>query len=175
MSTATQARSAGTSGDDAARRARSAETGYHVSASSTQSYAGGWSSNRANGYGTLTFQTPGHEGDQFSGRFADGLYTLGVYRFRTASTANRYEGQFSGSGYQGYGVYTWRSGATFAGVWSSGAQNGHGVYRFNDGSRYEGERANSQPHGYGVRWTSSGRISQQGIWTSGSLSTPLSR
>lgn len=134
------------------------------------------------GYG---LQTPGDEftGDRYAGQWRDGLKQgLGVYTFATNASnpdnddaSLRYEGNWSDDNYAGLGVFTWRSGHHYEGPFVAGHEEGAGVFTYQTGRRYEGEHTAGKENGYGVLWGPDGQVLQAGVWSMGTLITPLSR
>jgi hypothetical protein len=103
---------------------------------------------------------------------------LGVYSW--GQNANntfgglRYEGEFAHDAASGAGLYFWRDGKHYAGAISNWRRDGLGVFTFADGRRYEGQWSGDQQSGLGAEWDAQGRLTQQGIWAGGVLTTPLS-
>lgn len=57
----------------------------------------------------------------------------------------------------GFGVYTYISGAIYTGEWMNNFHHGKGVYEFPDGSVYEGEWKNHKMNGEGCYTDRDGR------------------
>ena len=49
----------------------------------------------------------------------------------------KYQGEWKKDLMDGFGVYTYASGAIYKGQWTAGKQHGNGTYEFPDGSVYE--------------------------------------
>lgn len=134
------------------------------------------------GYG-LQIPSEPYAGDRFAGQWRDGLKQgLGVYTFAlntsnpdTGDASLRYEGNWSDDNYSGLGVFTWRSGHHYEGPFVAGHEEGAGVFNYNSGRRYEGEHTAGKENGYGVLWGPDGQVLQAGVWSMGTLVTPLSR
>jgi len=77
------------------------------------------------------------QGDSYSGEWTSGhMSGIGTY---TSANGNSLCGQFlHDHPHDGYAVYRWRSGASFAGLILHGRPNGNGVYRLPTGEKYEG-------------------------------------
>ena len=69
---------------------------------------------------------------------------------------------------EGYGVYTYPSGARYEGQWREGVKEGRGVYFFPKGGLYEGEWRGGTMTGIGVRTFASGKV-QSGLWEAGKI------
>jgi predicted permease len=82
-----------------------------------------------------------------------------------------YSGEWKGMLKDGYGRYTYPSGAKYEGEWKDGVKEGRGVYRFSNGGVYEGEWREGVQDGLGVRTYASGRV-QAGNWRAGKLAAP---
>lgn len=132
------------------------------------------------GLGYYQAASGNHQGDRYDGEFRGGAYNgVGVVRFGENANSRqynglRYEGQFVNNQYNGVGVHYWRDGLQLAGAFEN-MQPYLGVRRYPDGSRYEGEEVGGARDGYGVSWDAQGRVINQGIWSNGTLATPLSR
>ncbi|WP_395645730.1 hypothetical protein [Terricaulis sp.] len=134
------------------------------------------------GYG---IQAPGEQytGDRYAGQWRDGFKQgLGVYTFAinasnpdNESASLRYEGNWSDDNYAGLGVFNWRSGHHYEGPFVAGHEEGAGVFTYQTGRRYEGEHTAGKENGYGVLWGADGQVEQAGVWSMGTLVTPLSR
>jgi hypothetical protein len=118
-------------------------------------------------------------GDGYGGQAQAVRYQgLGVYSW--GQNANntfgglRYEGEFANDAANGAGLYFWRDGKHYAGAISNWRRDGLGVFTFSDGRRYEGQWSSDQQSGLGAEWDAQGRLTQQGIWAGGVLTTPLS-
>lgn len=79
-----------------------------------------------------------------------------------------YNGEWKGALKDGFGVYTYPSGAKYEGEWLDGTKEGRGVYTFAKGGIYEGEWRGGKMEGIGVRTYSSGKVSS-GLWKDGKL------
>lgn len=121
-----------------------------------------------------------YDGNFYSGDFREHTYWgVGVDHWRrnagNTDGSLSYEGSFVRGQRDGVGIYRWTSGQTYAGDFHENRIEGRGVLRSADGHRYEGNFVNGLKDGYGVEWDSEGRIVYQGLWSGGSLTTPLSR
>lgn len=58
--------------------------------------------------------------------------------------------------FDGYGVMTWRNGATYMGDWAQSRRNGWGLFRHPDGSEYLGCFKDGVRHGWGVQINANG-------------------
>lgn len=134
------------------------------------------------GYGMQT-PTGTFQGDRFAGQWRNGVKQgLGVYNFSlnvsnpdTENASLRYEGNWADDNYVGLGVFYWRSGHHYEGPFVAGHEEGAGVFTYSSGRRYEGEHTAGKENGYGVLWSPDGQVLQAGIWSMGTLVTPLSR
>ncbi len=127
-------------------------------------------------------------GDRYAGQLQTGsdgygaqtLRFEGVGVYAWGENANntfgglRYEGEFANDVASGVGLYFWRDGKRYAGAMSNWHREGMGVFTFADGRRYEGQWSGDQQNGLGAEWDAEGRLTQQGIWSGGVLTTPLS-
>lgn len=73
---------------------------------------------------------------------------------------------------EGYGVYSYPSGARYEGEWREGVKEGRGVYYFPKGGLYEGEWRSGSMAGIGVRTYSSGKV-RSGVWEGGKLAQSM--
>ncbi|XP_022860215.1 MORN repeat-containing protein 1-like [Olea europaea var. sylvestris] len=88
-------------------------------------------------------------GDYYEGEFHQGKCNgSGVYNY---FTNGRYEGDWIGGKYDGYGVESWSRGSRYRGQYRQGLRHGYGVYKFYTGDTYAGEWCNGQSHGMGVQ------------------------
>jgi hypothetical protein len=158
---------------------------------------------RARSYAQLAEQNIGHEpsgmdvrvfsggnaGDRYAGQIeamgvgygsqaqAVRYQGLGIYAW--GQNANntfgglRYEGEFANDAANGAGLYFWRDGKHYAGAIGNWRRDGLGVFTFADGRRYEGQWSGDQQSGLGAEWDAQGRVAQQGVWSGGVLTTPL--
>lgn len=77
-----------------------------------------------------------------------------------------YEGQFSESLYDGYGVQTLEDGSLYEGDFSEGLYSGQGKFTYPDGRVYEGEFKDGKSHGFGKDSMADGR-SYEGMFANG--------
>lgn len=93
-------------------------------------------------------------GDFYEGEFHKGMCNgSGVYSY---FVNGRYEGDWVGGKYDGYGIESWARGSRYRGQYRGGLRHGIGVYRFYTGDTYAGEWFNGQYHGVGVQTCSDG-------------------
>lgn len=114
------------------------------------------------------------EGDVFRGGFkGDGFTGLGIYQYseRVTNTVRAliYEGEIKDGVPHGFGVMTYRNGATYAGQWTRGRKQGLGVWRTSNGARYEGEWVGEAYQGAGVFWNADGSVEAAGRFESSNL------
>ncbi len=183
--TAARARDAAAKAEDAARRGRAGESGYAShsvpNSGSTDTYEGGWTNGRRNGYGKYTHGTGAFAGDNGAGVFVNDLGNGPVvFNYGQNSTSAkydrlRYEGELVAGKKEGLGVFYWRDGGIYFGTFRGDTASGIGVYQFASGTRYEGECTDGQYSGFGVYWDPQGRVVQAGIWTGGKLTTSLTK
>ena len=65
-------------------------------------------------------------------------------------TEGTYEGDFVNGEKEGYGVYTFKSGARYEGTYLNGQREGYGtIYQANGSKAYEGGMKHGLPHGKG--------------------------
>lgn len=103
-------------------------------------YDGGFSNNKLNGRGTLTYPS----GDQYVGDFVDGVRC-------------------------GAGTYTWKSGAYYSGTWANDLMNGRGTYYYSDdsdGYKLVGNFVDNAPDGECTYYVSSS-LSYGTTWRDG--------
>ncbi|KAK7386291.1 hypothetical protein VNO78_26422 [Psophocarpus tetragonolobus] len=95
------------------------------------------------------------DGDVYEGEFQKGkCWGSGVYHYHNMN--GRYEGDWVGGKYDGYGVETWARGSRYRGQYREGLRHGLGIYKFYSGDVYGGEWSNGQCHGFGVHTCNDG-------------------
>ena len=57
------------------------------------------------------------------------------------------DGEWNGSAYPDYGIYTYANGDRYGGSWKQGKKHGIGTYYFVSGAKYQGEYSEGEPHG----------------------------
>lgn len=107
-------------------------------------YLGEWENGKPNGKGIFIWP----EGDTYVGEWNnDQNYGQGIYSCPTGakiysidSTNGEIDepGCIRGDCINGYGIFTWISGAKYVGAFEDGEQNGPGSYSFPNGRRIEG-------------------------------------
>lgn len=100
-------------------------------------YVGEWANNKYNGEGTFYFAN----GDVKSGIWKDDKYI--------GKSQGNY-GCISGNCDNGYGTYTFQSGAKYVGYFESGKYQGQGTYYYSNGDKYVGNFDNNNRHGEGT-------------------------
>jgi len=112
-------------------------------------YVGGWKNGKLDGTGSFIWS----DGDRYFGVWKDNVNIAhGDYIF--PANAIRYivdirnssdeTGCIRGDCENGYGTYSWISGAKYVGFFENGKKNGQGAYCFPDGKRIEGVWDNGQ-------------------------------
>jgi hypothetical protein len=121
-------------------------------------WSGGCKGEKLSGKGVLEVS----EGDKRTLRFvgtmdagkAEGIGTLEIVG---KQGPERYEGGFSGSLFDGYGVYELADGSRYEGGFKNDQPDGYGVYKGADGNIYQGEIKEGLPDGKGFRvWPGEG-------------------
>ena len=79
-----------------------------------------------------------------------GIYASGYGWFYDSKNLNSYEGQWTNSMKNGYGLEICKDNSAYVGTFYNGKKNGIGYYRWLDGSSYEGEWRNNKLHGCGI-------------------------
>lgn len=79
-----------------------------------------------------------------------GIYASGYGWFYDSKNLNSYEGQWTNSMKNGYGLEICKDNSEYVGTFNNGKKNGIGYYRWLDGSSYEGEWRNNKLHGCGI-------------------------
>ena len=173
-----QARRSETLASATASRARSAaqvaeqNIGHEIAGMDVRVFSGGNAGDRY--AGQIQTVGDGNGGQAQSVRYQGlGVYSWGQNANNTFGGL-RYEGEFADDAASGAGLYFWRDGKHYAGAISNWRRDGLGVFTFADGRRYEGQWSGDQQSGLGAEWDAQGRLTQQGIWAGGVLTTPLS-
>jgi len=107
-------------------------------------YMGEWKNGKPNGKGIFIWP----EGDTYVGEWnndkkkGQGIYScpMGAKLYFIDSTDGEIDepGCIRGDCVNGYGIFTWISGAQYVGAFEDGEQNGPGSYSFPNGHRIEG-------------------------------------
>uniref|UniRef100_A0A7S0SWQ0 MORN repeat-containing protein 5 n=1 Tax=Chromulina nebulosa TaxID=96789 RepID=A0A7S0SWQ0_9STRA len=82
----------------------------------------------------------------------------------------KYEGNWDNDNMDGYGEYTFASGAVYKGNFIKNLFNGEGLYIFPDGSKYQGQWENNKIHGEG-EYTTSDNVKHIGTFVNGNYDT----
>ena len=69
----------------------------------------------------------------------------------------------------GIGRVIGKGGSIYEGQWLNSVPSGWGRWIVDDGSYFIGWRMNGEPHGYGKYFSTSGVISQEGLYENGKL------
>ena len=172
-----QARRGETLAIAAAARARSAarvaeqNIGHEIGGMDVRVFSGALAGDRY--AGQIENAGDGYGGQSQTVRYQGvGVYSWGQNANNTFGGL-RYEGEFANDAANGAGLYFWRDGKHYAGAIGNWRRDGLGVFTFADGRRYEGQWSGDQQSGLGAEWDAQGRLSQQGIWSGGVLTTPL--
>jgi len=112
-----------------------------------------------NGYGIIILP----DGDTFEGKFIDGDYINGRYRFVTGSV---YDGSFKKGKIDGLGTHKFSNGDVYIGGFKNGLKDGKGKYIWNSGDQYDGEWINDIKDGMGRFLYADGRL-RVGEWENG--------
>jgi len=132
-------------------------------------YEGQVQNNLGNGYG-VNFRASGlrFEGEQKDSHYGD----FGVILF---PDGERFEGRFQAAKPLS-GVYFGNANRIYsekAGQWVDGKLTGYGVIAKKDGGSVAGAFKDDDLNGYGAKFDASGHILQQGIFSAGVLTTPM--
>ena len=127
-------------------------------------YVGEWLGGKHSGAGTYYFKS----GKLFQGSYkagspsGHGVFVYAARRPRrlplplcvtSARARGRYpngeklDGEWNGSAYPEYGIYTYANGDRYGGSWRQGKKHGIGTYYFVSGAKYQGEYQHGEPHG----------------------------
>ena len=68
----------------------------------------------------------------------------------TASSGDKYVGEWKDGKYNGQGTYTFANGDKYVGEWKDDKRNGQGTITFADGKKYVGEYKDDMPNGQGT-------------------------
>ena len=63
------------------------------------------------------------------------------------TNGEKLDGEWNGSAYPDYGIYTYANGDKYGGSWKQGKKHGIGTYYFVSGAKYQGEYKDGEPHG----------------------------
>ncbi|MCD8120326.1 MAG: Ig-like domain-containing protein [Lachnospiraceae bacterium] len=113
------------------------------------------------------------DGSEYGGQVTTDDEEFNGYGVYIYSDGGTYAGEWVDGKRVGYGVYHCEnsSGEVFhyAGEWADDTVNGYGVYYFPSGNYYSGEWVNLDRNGYGVWYSSSGTIKAEGLWVNDKL------
>lgn len=124
---------------------------------------GTYSNNKLNGMGKVY----DHKGNlQYEGQFVDDLKSGNGTLYAKDST---YTGQFSNDLPNGKGTYKYNDGSSYTGGVKDGLYEGSGTLIYTDGSKYEGQFHNGKFEGEGKRYSASGEVVEQGVYSNGKL------
>ena len=73
------------------------------------------------------------------------------------TNGEKLDGEWNGSAYPDYGIYTYANGDRYGGSWKQGKKHGIGTYYFSSGAKYQGEYKDGEPHGTAVFIEADGR------------------
>eukprot|EP00928_Gymnodinium_smaydae_P026817 TRINITY_DN20944_c1_g1_i1.p1 TRINITY_DN20944_c1_g1~~TRINITY_DN20944_c1_g1_i1.p1 ORF type:complete len:778 (+),score=136.62 TRINITY_DN20944_c1_g1_i1:243-2576(+) len=136
-------------------------------------YRGSWADGTMCGQGVLTVHPEGENEPRsysYIGEFERGhMEGQGQVSFipRAGTGLDEYKGAFKASRFTGLGMFTWRCGATLAGIFEDNYCNRVGRKKYPDGHEYTGGLRFDMEHGKGVV-TDGGRCTM-GIWENGKM------
>ena len=82
------------------------------------------------------------------------------------TNGEKLDGEWNGSAYPDYGIYTYANGDRYGGSWKQGKKHGIGTYYFSSGAKYQGEYKDGEPHGTAVFIEADGRAFNE-EWSGG--------
>ncbi len=84
------------------------------------------------------------------------------------TNGEKYEGEWKGNKWHGYGKLTDSDGSFYIGAVKDGYRHGSGMKMYADGSVYKGDWANHKYEGHGTLTDKDGNV-QRGEWRDGNL------
>ena len=82
------------------------------------------------------------------------------------TNGEKLDGEWNGSAYPEYGIYTYANGDRYGGSWKQGKKHGIGTYYFVNGAKYQGEYKDGEPNGIAAFVEADGKAYEE-VWTSG--------
>ena len=110
-------------------------------------YVGEFKENKREGQGRRTWPDGGYIDGEWKDNQPHGKAVNYQGGDENNPEVNHYEGDYVEGKWEGYGIYTWASGASYEGEWKDGKYNGHGKLTYSDESVFEGTFVDGEKDG----------------------------